>query len=64
MAVLRSTLFGGLISNLVTNLGVNQNRVRLFETGRSFHRDEQRFACRGVYQPWKLAGGLTEAALP
>jgi phenylalanyl-tRNA synthetase beta subunit len=33
MAVMRSTLFGGLVSNLRTNLNRKQSRVRLFETG-------------------------------
>lgn len=64
MAVLRSTLFGGLISNLVTNLKRKQSRVRLFETGRSFHRDEQGSPVAGFYQPWKLAGLAYGAALP
>jgi phenylalanyl-tRNA synthetase beta chain len=32
MAVMRSSLIGGLVANLITNLKRKQNRVRLFET--------------------------------
>ena len=41
MAVMRLTLIGGLVSNLLTNLKRKQSRVRLFETGRIFQRDAQ-----------------------
>lgn len=64
MAVMRSTLIGGLISNLVTNLKRKQNRVRLFETGRTFHRDTRGAPVEGFYQPWKLAGLAYGGALP
>ncbi|MGV0951573.1 MAG: phenylalanine--tRNA ligase subunit beta [Azonexus sp.] len=64
MAVMRSTLFGGLISNLVTNLKRKQSRVRLFETGRTFHRDAQGGPVEGFHQPWKLAGLAFGGALP
>ncbi len=64
MAVMRSTLFGGLISNLVTNLKRKQNRVRLFELGRTFHRDPQAVPVAGFHQPWKLAGLAFGGALP
>ncbi|HQU80806.1 MAG TPA: phenylalanine--tRNA ligase subunit beta [Azonexus sp.] len=64
MAVMRSTLFGGLISNLVTNLKRKQSRVRLFETGRTFHRDVQGGPVGGFHQPWKLAGLAYGGALP
>ncbi|MBP6380909.1 MAG: phenylalanine--tRNA ligase subunit beta, partial [Sphingorhabdus sp.] len=56
MAVMRSTLFGGLISNLRTNLNRKQSRVRLFETGRTFHRDAKGCPVEGFHQPRKLAG--------
>ena len=56
MAVMRSTLFGGLISNLRTNLNRKQGRVRLFETGRTFHRDAKGCPVEGFHQPRKLAG--------
>jgi len=37
--VMRSTLWGGLLNNLKTNLNRGAGRVRLFETGRVFKRD-------------------------
>ncbi len=64
MAVMRSTLFGGLISNLVTNLKRKQSRVRLFEVGRSFHRDPAAQPVAGFRQPWRLAGLAFGGALP
>lgn len=64
MAVMRSTLFGGLISNLLTNLKRKQNRVRLFETGRIFRRDGQEKPVKGFHQPWQLAGLAYGGALP
>jgi phenylalanyl-tRNA synthetase beta chain len=64
MAVLRSTLLGGLISNLLTNLRRKQGRVRLFETGRTFHRVAKGFPVEGFHQPWKLAGLAYGGALP
>ena len=64
MAVLRSTLFGGLISNLQTNLKRKQSRVRLFETGRVFVRDADGAPVAGFKQPWKLAGLAYGTALP
>jgi len=64
MAVMRSTLIGGLVSNLVTNLKRKQSRVRLFETGRTFHRDAQGGPVEGFHQPWKLAALAYGAALP
>ena len=39
MSVMRSTLIGGLISNLQFNLNRKQTRVRLFETGCCFVRN-------------------------
>ena len=64
MAVMRSTLFGGLISNLVTNLKRKQSRVRLFETGRTFRRDAAAVPVAGFAQPWKLSGLAYGGALP
>ena len=63
-AVMRSTLLGGLISNLVTNLRRKQSRVRLFETGRIFQRDTRGVPVDGFHQPWKLAGLAYGGALP
>jgi phenylalanyl-tRNA synthetase beta chain len=64
MAVLRSTLFGGLISNLLTNLKRKQSRVRLFEIGRTFHRDAQGDPVNGFHQPRRLAVLAYGGALP
>lgn len=64
MAVMRSTLFGGLISNLQTNLKRKQSRVRLFETGRTFLRDAAGAPVVGFAQAWKLSGLAYGTALP
>jgi phenylalanyl-tRNA synthetase beta chain len=64
MAVMRSTLFGGLIANLVTNLKRKQNRVRLFETGRAFERNATATPVPGFAQSWKLSGLAYGGALP
>lgn len=52
MNVMRSTLIGGLISNLQFNLNRKQTRVRLFEIGCCFDRTEQ----NNYSQLEKLAG--------
>ena len=64
MAVMRSNLIGGFVSNLITNLKRKQSRVRLFETGRSFHRDTAASPVVGFNQPWKLACLAYGGALP
>ena len=64
MSVMRSTLIGGLVANVVTNLKRKQNRVRLFETGRCFFRDAQGQPVKGFHQPWKIAGLAYGSALP
>jgi phenylalanyl-tRNA synthetase beta chain len=65
MAVMRSSLFGGLVDNLVTNIKRQQNRVRLFELGRVFARsDDHNQAVAGYSQPWHLAGLAFGQALP
>lgn len=64
MAVMRSTLIGGLVANLVTNLRRKQSRVRLFELGRCFSRDAQGAPVAGFCQPWRLAGLAYGGALP
>jgi phenylalanyl-tRNA synthetase beta chain len=61
LAVLRSSLLGGLLDNLVTNLKRKQSRVRLFEMGRGFaHAGE----AGGYRQPWRLALLAYGARLP
>lgn len=52
MNVMRSTLIGGLISNLQFNLNRKQARVRLFEVGCCFVRDDEH-DCKQIE---KLAG--------
>ena len=64
MSVMRSTLIGGLLANVVTNLKRKQNRVRLFETGRCFLRDTAGTPVKGFRQPWKLAALAYGSALP
>lgn len=51
MAVMRGSLAGGLLSNLQFNLNRKQARVRLFETGRCFLKQDE-----GYLQPEKLSG--------
>ena len=64
MSVMRSTLIGGLVANVVTNLKRKQNRVRLFETGRCFFRDPAGLPVQGFRQPWKLAALAYGGAQP
>ena len=52
MSVMRSTLFGGLIDTLVSNLNRKQSRVRVFEIARVFLKQ----ADASVLQPERLAG--------
>jgi phenylalanyl-tRNA synthetase beta chain len=64
MSVMRSTLFGGLVANLSTNLKRKQSRVRVFETGRCFLRDVNGVPVAGFDQPWRLSGLVCGSALP
>ena len=64
MSVMRSSLIGGLIANVTTNLKRKQNRIRVFETGRCFFRDTPGGPVEGFHQPWKLAGLAYGSALP
>ncbi|KAF7598729.1 MAG: phenylalanine--tRNA ligase subunit beta [Candidatus Dactylopiibacterium carminicum] len=54
MSVMRSTLLGGLIGALAGNLRRRAPRVRLFELGRCFRKDET--FVTGYAQPVRLAG--------
>lgn len=60
LAVMRSTLMGGLLNNLRSNLNRKANRVRLFEVGRVFLRDaqvsEDELEVKGIYQPMHIGG--------
>ena len=57
--VMRTTLAGGLIDVLRTNLARKQDRVRVFEAGRCFLR-----AGQGYKQPLRLGGLAYGDALP
>jgi phenylalanyl-tRNA synthetase beta chain len=60
LAVMRSSLLGGLVDNIVHNANRKQARVRVFELGRVFTRDgavaDGPLEVAGVRQPLKLAG--------
>jgi len=60
LAVMRSSLMGGLLANIVHNAHRRQTRVRVFELGRVFRRDASvmngDLSVTGVDQPQKLAG--------
>lgn len=64
LAVMRSSLIGGLVENLATNLKRKQSRVRLFEQGRCFLRDAGAAPVPGYYQPWRLAALAYGTAQP
>lgn len=53
MSVMRSTLIGGLIQTLNTNLNRKHSRVRLFEVARIFYKDQQ-----GKFIQEEKLGGL------
>ena len=52
MAVMRSSLMGGLVNTVAYNLNHKQSRVRLFETGRCFMPDHD--GRDGYVQPWRI----------
>jgi len=58
--VMRSNLWGGLLGNLKANLNRGAARVRLFETGRVFKRDEsvkeEAGKVAGFHQPQRIGG--------
>jgi phenylalanyl-tRNA synthetase beta chain len=60
MAVMRSSLIGGLIGVLRLNLARKATRIRVFEVGRAFLRDasvtDGEVCVAGVAQPMRLAG--------
>jgi phenylalanyl-tRNA synthetase beta chain len=64
LSVMRSSLLGGLVANLASNLKRRQSRVRLFETGRCFFRDTQGGPVPGFRQPWKLTALAYGTAFP
>jgi phenylalanyl-tRNA synthetase beta chain len=64
MSVMRSSLIGGLVANLVTNRKRQTARVRVFEVGRCFLRDPQGSPVEGYDQPLRLAALAAGPALP
>lgn len=60
LAVMRSSLIGGLLANIAHNAKHKQSRVRVFELGRVFSRDARiadgDLEVAGVSQPTYLAG--------
>src|SRR5690606_96819 len=60
LAVMRSSLIGGLLANIVHNANRKQSRVRVFELGRVFIRDagtpDGELTVAGVNQPQYLSG--------
>jgi phenylalanyl-tRNA synthetase beta chain len=52
MAVMRSSLMGGLVNTIAYNLNHKQSRVRVFETGRCFVPDHD--GRDGYMQPWRI----------
>ncbi|SHG66906.1 phenylalanine--tRNA ligase subunit beta [Pollutimonas bauzanensis] len=60
LAVMRSSLIGGLLANIVHNANRKQGRVRVFELGRVFMRDasvpDGDLTVAGVRQPQYLSG--------
>ncbi|MBP6018136.1 MAG: phenylalanine--tRNA ligase subunit beta [Burkholderiaceae bacterium] len=60
LAVMRSSMMGGLLDNVVHNAQHKQTRVRVFEIGRVFARDHSvrdgDMTVAGVCQPQRLAG--------
>ena len=61
MAVMRSSLIGGLVSTLAYNLHHKQSRVRVFEIGRCFVPGVQ---AGEFQQPWKIGAAACGEALP
>ncbi|MBK6905919.1 MAG: phenylalanine--tRNA ligase subunit beta [Rhodocyclaceae bacterium] len=64
MSVMRSSLIGGLVANLQTNLRRQISRVRVFEIGRGFLRHEGADPVPGFKQPLRLAGLAAGSASP
>ena len=64
MSVMRSSLIGGLVGNLMTNLRRRVPRVRVVEIGRCFYRDDKAEPVPGFRQPWKIAGLAAGGAAP
>lgn len=68
LAVMRSSLLGGLLANIEHNARHRQSRVRVFELGKVFLRDDSitdgDLTVAGVNQPLRLGGAAWGPALP
>ena len=64
MSVMRSTLIGGLVANVVTNRKRQTTRVRVFEIGRCFARDAAGQPVEGFHQPVRIAALAAGFAKP
>ena len=68
LAVMRSSLIGGLLANIRHNANRKQSRVRVFELGRVFARDRRvadgDLTVKGVSQPQRIAAAAWGPALP
>ncbi|MGG4603954.1 phenylalanine--tRNA ligase subunit beta [Paenalcaligenes sp. Me131] len=68
LAVMRSSLLGGLLANIEYNAKHRQPRVRVFELGRVFRRDasvqSSDLEVAGIAQPTHLAGAAWGQAFP
>jgi len=64
MGVMRSSLIGSLVANLVSNLNRRTERVRVFETGRCFLRDGKGDQIAGFLQPKRIAALAAGPAAP
>ena len=67
LAVMRSSLIGGLVANIAYNMRHRQSRVRVFELGRVFMRNadvrDGDLSVAGVEQPTRLAAAAWGPAL-
>jgi phenylalanyl-tRNA synthetase beta chain len=64
MGVMRSSLIGGLVGNLIANRSRQAERVRVFELGRCFLDDAAGGPVPGFNQPLRVAGLCSGTALP
>jgi phenylalanyl-tRNA synthetase beta chain len=64
MGVMRSSLIGGLVGNLIANRSRQTERVRAFEIGRCFLNDATGGPVPGFHQPLRVAGLCSGTALP
>ncbi|GAA5092096.1 MULTISPECIES: phenylalanine--tRNA ligase subunit beta [Paenalcaligenes] len=68
LAVMRSSLLGGLLANIEHNARHRQSRVRVFELGKVFMRDasvkDGDLTVAGVHQPMRLAAAAWGPVYP